>query len=78
MFLWFFSVKPLINLIETTRRVGSMKFAKLIENSNFAKELMNGPPLTLFVPSDDALEVCYILTMLYYITNNFNFYIFNF
>lgn len=72
MFLWFFSVKPLINLIETTRRVGSMKFAKLIESSNFAKELMNGPPLTLFVPSDEALEV-YIL---YYITNNFNFYIF--
>lgn len=62
MFLWFVSVKPLINLIETTRRVGSMKFAKLIENSNFAKELTNGPPLTLFVPSDEALEVY----MLYY------------
>lgn len=39
-----------------------MKFAKLIENSNFAKELMSGPPLTLFVPSDEALEVY----MLYY------------
>lgn len=62
MFFWFVSVKPLINLVETTRRVGSMKFAKLIENSNFAKELMNGPPLTLFVPSDEALEVY----MLYY------------
>ncbi|CAK9804489.1 Transforming growth factor-beta-induced protein ig-h3 [Anthophora quadrimaculata] len=49
-------VKPLINLIETARRVGSTKFAKLIESSRFAEELRNGPPLTLFVPSNDAFE----------------------
>lgn len=67
MFLWFFSVKPLINLVETTRRVGAMKFAKLIETSNFAKELISGPPLTLFVPSDEALEVYVIYDILYYI-----------
>ncbi|XP_017790533.1 PREDICTED: periostin [Habropoda laboriosa] len=49
-------VKPLINLIETTRRVGSTKFAKLMESSRFAEELRSGPPLTIFVPSDDAFE----------------------
>ncbi|CAK9819319.1 Transforming growth factor-beta-induced protein ig-h3 [Anthophora plagiata] len=49
-------VKPLINLIETTRRVGSTKFAKLIESSRFAEELRNGSPLMLFVPSNDAFE----------------------
>ncbi|XP_068971368.1 transforming growth factor-beta-induced protein ig-h3 isoform X2 [Bombus flavifrons] len=49
-------VKPLINLIETTRRVGATKFAKLIESSSFAEELISGPPLTLFVPSDDAFD----------------------
>nr|XP_012138267.1 PREDICTED: periostin isoform X1 [Megachile rotundata]XP_012138268.1 PREDICTED: periostin isoform X2 [Megachile rotundata] len=49
-------VKPLINLIETARRAGAMKFAKLIENSNFAEELRGGSPLTLFVPSDVAFD----------------------
>lgn len=53
----FLSVKPLINLIEITRRVGSIKFAKLIESSTFAEELKSGPPLTLFVPSDEAFDV---------------------
>lgn len=56
-FVIFLSVKPLINLIETTRRVGSIKFAKLIESSTFVDELMSGPPLTLFVPSDEAFDV---------------------
>ncbi|XP_043524115.1 transforming growth factor-beta-induced protein ig-h3-like [Frieseomelitta varia] len=49
-------VKPLINLIETTRRIGSIKFAKLIESSTFAEELQSGPPLTLFVPSNEAFD----------------------
>lgn len=44
-----------------------MKFAKLIETSNFAKELISGPPLTLFVPSDEALEVYVIYVISYYI-----------
>ncbi|XP_076235758.1 transforming growth factor-beta-induced protein ig-h3 [Calliopsis andreniformis] len=49
-------VKPLVNIIETTRRVGSTKFARLIETSSLAEELRNGPPLTLFVPSDEAFD----------------------
>lgn len=59
-FHFFSSVKPLIDLVETTRRVGSTKFAKLLESSNFVEELRSGPPLTLFVPSDEAFEVCQI------------------
>ncbi|CAL7936758.1 unnamed protein product [Xylocopa violacea] len=49
-------VKPLINLIETARRVGSSIFVKLIESSSFARELRSGPPLTLFVPSEEAFQ----------------------
>ncbi|XP_076548579.1 transforming growth factor-beta-induced protein ig-h3 [Osmia lignaria lignaria] len=49
-------VKPLIDLIETARHAGSIKFAKLIERSEFAKELRSGSPLTLFVPSDEAFD----------------------
>ncbi|XP_031839644.2 transforming growth factor-beta-induced protein ig-h3 [Nomia melanderi] len=49
-------VKPLVNLIETARRVGSTKFARLIETSSLAEELLNGPPVTIFVPSEEAFD----------------------
>ncbi|XP_076640726.1 periostin [Halictus rubicundus] len=49
-------VKPLIDVIETARRVGSIKFARLLETSNLAEELRNGPPVTVFVPSEEAFD----------------------
>ncbi|XP_078048749.1 periostin [Augochlora pura] len=49
-------VKPLYDVIETTKRVGSTKFARLIETSNLAEKLRNGPPVTIFVPSEEAFD----------------------
>ncbi|XP_076177123.1 transforming growth factor-beta-induced protein ig-h3 [Ptiloglossa arizonensis] len=52
----FTGVKPLMNLVETARRVASTKFARPIETSSLADELRVGPPFTLFAPSDEAFD----------------------
>nr|XP_033321513.1 transforming growth factor-beta-induced protein ig-h3 [Megalopta genalis] len=49
-------VKPLLDVIETAKRVGSTKFARLIETSNLAEKLRDGPSVTIFVPSEEAFD----------------------
>ncbi|KAL1131673.1 hypothetical protein AAG570_011286, partial [Ranatra chinensis] len=49
-------VKPLKNVLETARDLGARKFVKYIQESGLEYELTRSGALTLFAPSDDAME----------------------